>query len=262
MKKMTSLWGTMTLLALVYTGGCAALFVHQRALLYFPQPLVETPANADNMLFRSDGAQINITTRPSTGKSAVIYFGGNAENVSFALPNLLKAYPHHAIYLVHYRGFGGSTGEPSEAALVADAFAIFDDLKQKHSDITVIGRSLGSGIAIQVASQRAIEQLILITPYDSIENIAAQQFPWAPVRWLLKDKYLSWQYAARIQAPTYVIAAEDDRVVPRKNTDALLAHFAHSLVTLTVLPDTNHHNITNHANYPPMLRGRYAKQIP
>lgn len=256
------MWAIIALAGLVYLGLCSALFLKQRSLLYFPQPAIPLPNGAQNLSLALEGAQINITTRSSIGESAVLYFGGNAENVTLALPNLLKAYPKHALYLVHYRGFGGSTGEPSEAALVADGFAVFDHIKQKYNAITVVGRSLGSGIATQIAGQRFIEQLILVTPYDSVENVAAQRYPWAPVRWLLKDTYLSWQYAARIQAPIYVIAAEHDQVIPRHNTDALLAHFAAGLAKLTVIPGAGHSDITNHADYVVALQGKYKPNLP
>ena len=94
----------------------------------------------------------------------------------------------------------------------------------RHSQITVIGRSLGSGIATYLASQRPVSRLLLITPYDSIANVAAGRLPMFPVHWLLLDKYESWRYAPQITAPTRILAAEHDDVIPRLHTDALLRH--------------------------------------
>ena len=72
------------------------------------------------------------------------------------------------------------------------------------------GRSLGSGVAVRLASQRPASRLILITPYDSLQDLATAQFPFVPVKWLLRDKFESWRYAARITVPTLIVAAEHD----------------------------------------------------
>ena len=163
--------------------------------------------------------------RPRPGAAAVLYFGGNAEDVSASLPQLAAAYPGHALYLMHYRGYGGSGGTPSEAALQADARALFDAVVKSHPDITLIGRSLGSGIAIDLAASRPARRLVLVTPYDSIENIAASQFRWLPVRLLLRDPYRSAAVAPRIAVPTVLVQAEFDTIIPAASTARLLAAF-------------------------------------
>jgi pimeloyl-ACP methyl ester carboxylesterase len=91
----------------------------------------------------------------------------------------------YAVYLLNYRGFGGSGGSPSEEAIAEDALALFDQVYASHPQIAVVGRSLGSGVAVRLASQRPVQQLILVTPYNSLEEIAEQQYPWLPVKWLL-----------------------------------------------------------------------------
>ena len=111
--------------ALIYLALCAALFIFQRSLIYYPQPRSLGPGTSMFTL-PVDGALLVVTTRPLQGptqdlqaKGALIYFGGNAEDVSYSLPGLAAAFPGHAVYLMHYRGYGGSTGTPSEAALFA-----------------------------------------------------------------------------------------------------------------------------------------------
>lgn len=84
---------------------------------------------------------------------------------------------------------------PSEVALVADALALFDRVYAEHPHVVVGGRSLGSGVAVHVASLRPVARLVLVTPYDSLYGIAARQFPYVPVRWLLWDTFESWRYA-------------------------------------------------------------------
>ena len=238
----------------VYLAFCALLFAYQRSLIYFPQP--PSPANgALNFMLKTDGAQVQVTTMPRKGVDAVVYFGGNAEDVNFSLPGLAAAFPEHAIYLMHYRGYGGSTGKPSEDALVADALALFDRVSTEHPNVVVIGRSLGSGVAVHVASLRPVARLILVTPYDSLVEFAAKQFPYFPVRWLLLDKYESWKYAAQVTAPTLIVAAERDEVIPRTSTEALYARFHAGVATLRVVAGASHNTISESPEYAPLFKG-------
>jgi uncharacterized protein len=126
---------------------------------------------------------------------------------------------------------------------------LFDRVHVDHTKIIVIGRSLGSGVAIHLAGERSVERLILVTPYDSILKIAAAQFPCFPVRWLLQDKFESWRYAPKVAVPTQLIAALNDEVIPLASTRALLEYFPPSLVTLTVIPGVGHNTICESPDY-------------
>jgi pimeloyl-ACP methyl ester carboxylesterase len=179
----------------------------------------------------------------------LVYFGGNGEDVSANLDAFSRAFPQHAIYLLHYRGYGGSSGKPSEGDLQADAQALFDKVAAEHSEVAVIGRSLGSGIAVRLATQRPVARLVLVTPYDSIQELAAQQFPYFPVRWLLTDKFESWRHAPQVRAPTLLLAAEFDEVIPRASTQRLSESFAPGIATLVVLPGAGHNTIGNSPQY-------------
>jgi pimeloyl-ACP methyl ester carboxylesterase len=183
----------------------------------------------------------------------VLYFGGNAEDVSYSFETLSAAFPDHAIYLMHYRGYGGSAGSPSEAALFADALALFDRAHAEHQQIVAVGRSLGSGVAVHLASVRPVARLVLVTPYDSLLDLAAQQFPYLSVRWLLRDKYESWRYAGRVTAPTLLVAAEHDEVIPRASTQALYGRFSAGTASLKVVPGAGHNNLSERAEYVPLL---------
>jgi pimeloyl-ACP methyl ester carboxylesterase len=241
-------------IALVYLALCTVLFVFQRSMIYFPQPR-STDRGAVTITLRVDGAELVVTTRERSGPNALIYFGGNAEDASYNLPALSAAFPEHAVYLMNYRGYGGSSGKPSEAALFADALALFDRVRSEHPHIVVVGRSLGSGVAVYLASQRPIARLVLVTPYDSIQGIAARQFRFFPVRWLLLDKFESWRYAARIDVPTLVVAAENDEVIPRESTEALFARFGAGVAALRVIAGTSHNTISDSPEYIPLLQG-------
>ncbi len=244
-----------TSVSFVYLGLCAALFIFQRSLIYFPQPR-SLDRGVVTISLQVDGAEVLVTTRPHSGPNALVYFGGNAEDVYFNLPSFATAFPDHAIYLLHYRGCGGSSGKPSEAALFADALALFDQIRTEHSNIVVVGRSLGSGVAVHLASLRPVTRLVLVTPFDSIQELAARQFPYLPVRWLLLDKFESWKYAARVVAPTLVMAAEHDEVIPRTSTESLFTAFRDGIAVLKIVAGTSHNTISDSPEYIPLLQGQ------
>jgi len=241
--------------ALGYLGLCAALFVFQRSLIYFPQPR-SLATHAATITLPVDGGEVLVTARPHSGPNALLYFGGNAEDVSYSLPSLSTAFPDHAVYLPHYRGYGGSSGKPSEAALFADALALFDKIRTEHQNIVVVGRSLGSGVAVYLASLRPVARLVLVTPYDSMQELAARQFPYFPVRWLLLDKFESWKYATQVTAPTLLVAAEHDEVIPRASTESLVTRFRGGVAALKVVAGTRHNTISESPEYIPLLKGR------
>lgn len=243
-----TLMSLVALIVAVYLVLCAALFFFQRSLIYFPQPNAVTSADSRMTLSMPD-AQISLITRERVGPRALIYFGGNAEDVSRNLPEFAEAFPDYAVYLLNYRGFGGSGGSPSEAAIAEDALALFDQVYSSHPQIAVVGRSLGSGVAVRLASQRPVQQLILVTPYNSLEEIAARQYPWVPVQWLLRDRFESGKYAAHIRVPTLLLAASDDEVIPRASTQRLLENFPQGVAVLRVVPDSGHNSISDRAQY-------------
>lgn len=113
----------------------------------------------------------------------------------------------------------------------------------------LVGRSLGSGVASYVASRRKIVRLVLITPFDSIERIAAQRFSIMPISLILQDKFESWRYAPQITAPTLIIASELDSIVPRANTEALIAAFKPGITRAKVLSGVDHGSISAHPEY-------------
>lgn len=237
---------------LAYGAACAALFFFQRSLLYFPQAAqVQTP------LVPVEGRDgVVASHRALPGAQAVLYFGGNGEDVTQNFAPLVQAFPQHALYLLHYRGYGHSGGKPTEADIAGDALALFDQIQKQHPQVTVIGRSLGSGVATRLASQRPAARLVLITPYDSIEDIAASHFRLFPVRWLLIDKYASWRYAAQVQAPTTVLMAEHDEVIPRASTETLMTRFAPGRAVMHLIPGTGHNDISLAPGYEKLLAAR------
>ncbi|WP_431097890.1 alpha/beta hydrolase [Polaromonas aquatica] len=243
----------LVVVVLAYLGICAALFAFQRSLIYFPQPK-SWGGPATTLHLQTPDADLVLTTRPAAGPKAILYFGGNGEDVSANLPSFSDAFPAHAIYLLHYRGYGGSTGSPTEKAIQSDALAVFDHVRRTHPNIAVVGRSLGSGVAIQVASKREVSRLVLVTPYNSLQELAMNQFPWFPVKWLLTDRFESWKHAGQITAPSLLIAAENDEVIPKQSSEQLFARFKPGTATFEVLPGTSHNTISDSPRYLPLLQ--------
>ncbi|BDT57559.1 alpha/beta hydrolase [Massilia varians] len=235
-----------------YAAACLALFFLQRSLIYYP-PRAAYAAPTTSVL-AVDGARVLVSERPLAGQRALIYLGGNAEDVTASLPTLERAFPGRALYLLHYRGYAGSTDKPSEPALVGDALTLFDRVARTHRDVALLGRSLGTGVAVQVASQRPVSKLVLVTPYDSLAGLAARQFPYFPVRWLLRDRYASSAYAPRVRAPTLLLAAEHDDIIPADSAERLLARFPAGVAQLRVLEGTGHNTISDSPDYIPSLQ--------
>jgi uncharacterized protein len=238
----------VAVVVLGYAALCAGMFFLQRSLQYFPQPRRFAPLHGE-ATFQSGDALLQLTVRTHPGPKAVLYFGGNGEDVSGSLPPLLKAFPDREIVLLHYRGYGGSTGRPTEAAITADAAGLFDRIHAEHPDVIVVGRSLGTGVAVRLASTRPVSRLVLVTPYDSLLGIAQQQFPYVPVRWLLLDKYESWRYVPRVSAPTLILAAEHDEIIPLASTERLRGRFPAAQVRYAVLRNTSHNTIPDDPSY-------------
>lgn len=249
--------GLLAVVVLGYLGLCAALYALQRSFLYFPQP--RSAAATAPLTLRVPDAEVLVSVRPHAGPRALVYFGGNAEDVALSLPALSQAFPEHALYLMHYRGYGGSSGSPSEAALQRDALALFDLVKAQHPQVAAIGRSLGTGIALQLARERPVDRLVLVTPYDSIQELAAAQYRGFPVRWLLQDKYESWRLAPALAVPTLLLVAERDEVIPRASSERLFASFAPGIATLQVIDGAGHNDISQFPAYLPLLRSGVSR---
>lgn len=163
----------------------------------------------------------------SDTKQVILYFGGNGEEVSYNIPYFRRAF-HSSFLLVNYRGYGDSSGKPSENNMFADALRIYDEIANRLPDhnIVVIGRSVGSGVATYLASQRPCHKLALVTPFDSMQSVAQSQFPIFPMSILLKHKFRSDSYVKELSAPTLVIGASEDNIIPRKHTEKLISCFA------------------------------------
>lgn len=238
----------LSITAFAYVGIGLLLYAAQRSIVFYPTPDAGS-FGAEQLHVDSDGESLRILRLNEGRDRAILYFGGNAEPVAYNVPEFAELFEDATVYLVNYRGYGGSSGTPTERALYMDALAVYDHLTGLHDRVAVIGRSLGSGVATYLASVRDIERMVLVTPFDSIESVASRQYPIYPISLLLKDKFRAIDYVDDVDAPTLVIVAENDRVIPREHTELLIEAFGdHDLRTI-VLDGTDHNTIDDTPRY-------------
>ncbi len=239
---------TLTTIMLIYIGFCLLLFVLQRKFLYFPQPAGPV-SGVTEISFITDGVLLSGWVVNKGRQKALIYYGGNAESIENNIAFFEDLLPNYSVYLIAYRGYGNSTGHPSEAHLYHDALYIFDQVKVNHKQISLMGRSLGSGVATYVAVNRQVEKLLLVTPYDSIENVARSVYWMFPVSLLIKDKFQSIKRVKNINSQTYIFTAENDQVIQRTRSDRLIAQFTEQLVDSVLVRGADHNDISLYPEY-------------
>ena len=235
-----------------FLGMVLYLYLNQRRMLYYPQPLDRTWEHVVEHVpyeyqFERKGVLLRGWLLHPGKKKLLIYYGGNGEEMSLLL-GLFQGLKESSVLLVNYRGYGESEGQPTEKDLVADALGIFDDLDERFESVAILGRSLGSGVAVHVASQRNVERLILVTPYDSIAAVGKGMYPWAPVRLLLKDPFDSLEASKNVNVSTIFLVADEDRIVPRKHSKNLYDHWRGPKQWIEI-PGSDHNSITEFPAY-------------
>jgi fermentation-respiration switch protein FrsA (DUF1100 family) len=208
-----------------YAAVALGMYAFQRKLQYHPENKSLTPESVGisgasvETLSTADGEKIILWHAPArAGKPTILYFHGNAGEIG---DRPLRFNYYHSrgfgVAYLSYRGFGGSSGSPSESGLIADANAAYDWLIAKGVEpnrIALLGESLGSGVAVQLAAKREVGALALEAPYTSTVEVAAKIYWWLPVHVLMKDQFKSIDFIAAVVAPLLIIHGEEDRLVP------------------------------------------------
>ncbi len=216
----------------LYTVSCLGIFFFQRHLLYFPDPVHYTPQQAgltgvqEIGLATTDGERLIAWYEPARpGAPVFLYFHGNGGGLHLRRERIeALASAGYGVFILSYRGYSGSTGSPSEKALIADGLLAYDYLKAQGVEpgqIVLYGESLGTGVAAQVASQRQVRAVILEAPYSSIAAIAKTHYGFLPVDWLLLDRFDSAAHIGRIDAPLLIMHGSRDGAIPASSAHAL-----------------------------------------
>jgi fermentation-respiration switch protein FrsA (DUF1100 family) len=252
---MTALKWLTIVAVLGYGGLLALMYVFQRALMYFPDPARTPPAvaglpQAEEVTFTSaDGEKLIAWYVASRGqKPVVIYFHGNAGALNLRTGRFRRLTADGTgLVALSYRGYGGSTGKPSETGLILDAAAAYDFAAARYpaKRLVLWGESIGTAVAIALAAERAVGGLILDAPFTSAADVGAAAYPFAPVRWFMKDKFRSDQRIARVKAPLLVLHGERDRVVPIAFGERLFA-LAHEPKRMVRFPRGGHEDLDDH----------------
>ncbi len=257
---MFKLKSFMTILAIIIVGGYLGItlemYLLQDRLIFFPQKLTPTSLpvisfKADEIMMESNSVTLHGWLLNRGEAKLIIYYGGNGDELSHNIPDLNNI-EGYSILLLNYRGYGLSEGKPGEAALFEDALNAYDHITAKLNiapeHIVLMGRSLGSGVATYVASQRPVSKLILVTPFDSVERIAKNQFPILPVGLILKHRFNSLEYAKSITCPALFIIAGGDRTIPNSHSMNLANNWRgeHEVVRID---QADHNDISDYEEY-------------
>lgn len=202
-----------------------AAWLGQRHLMYVPDRARVAPdaaglANVREHVLRASDGECILSWRADgdPGRPTILYLHGNAGNLASRADRFQRYQSRgFALLMMSWRGYSGSSGNPTEANNVADARLAYDTLRAqgvRSEDIVVYGESLGSGVAIQLAAERPVAALVLDAPYTSIIDVALLTYPYLPVRPLLIDRYESDRHIARVKAPVLVLHGERDAVIP------------------------------------------------
>lgn len=252
--------GALACVLLAYLGAMALLYTSQGRLLYFPRPLQREPT-AEAFTWRSAGLDLRGWVVNPGQPKALLYFGGNGEALEFDVSDFRDLIPGTSVYLLPYRGYSGNPGVPGEKALFADAVAAYDAIAAHHQGVDVMGRSLGSGVAVNVATERSVGKLLLVTPYDSVVNVGQRQYPYFPISLLAKDRYDSAGRAPRVKSQVLLLTASDDRIIPAAHSEALARSFP-SPPLACLFAGRGHNDISRAPDYWPTVRRYLSGEAP
>ncbi|MBY8823643.1 alpha/beta hydrolase [Sphingomonas colocasiae] len=254
--------------ALIYLTILAYVFFAQTGMV-FPAgnvpPSPAMPPSAERLeLASGDGDRLIGThlppREPGAKRLVLLGFGGNGWNADAAALKLRDLYPEADIVVFHYRGYAPSTGTPGADALIADARVIHDRVRARFPGVPIVGVgfSIGSGVAVSLAAARPLDGLILVTPFDSLANVAAGHFPWLPVRPLLRHRLEPATDIRAVRAPVALVVGGNDTLIPPAHAEALRRSVP-DLVLAETLPGAGHNDIYDNIGFRAVMRDALAR---
>jgi len=221
---MTVLAWTIAAALCLYVGLAAMLYLAQRSLMYFPDKVRVSPAQAglaeatEVTLTASDGVNVIVwDVAPRGAKPVILYFHGNGGALQHRAGRFRKLIDDGiGLVALEYRGYGGSDGSPSEAGLDADAHAAYAFAAGRYpaQRLVLWGESLGSGVAVSLAAEKPVGRVILEAPFTSAAAVAATHYWYMPVWLLMKDQFRSDTRIEKVTAPVLILHGVHDQVVP------------------------------------------------
>ena len=214
-----------------YAAFAALMYVVQRSLMYFPETARTAPAAAglpqaqEVVLDTADGEKVIAWHVPPRGDApTVLYFHGNGGSLRLRVDRFQRiAAAGVGLIALSYRGYGGSTGKPTEDGLINDARAAYAFAADRYRRIALWGESLGTGVAVALAAEKPVARMVLDAPYTSALDIAQANHWYLPVRLLMKDQFRTDQRIARVKAPVLIMHGEVDQIIPIAYGERLFA---------------------------------------
>ena len=259
----------MLTLAVLYAVIITGMFFAQTWLL-FPTMFAgaargQLPASTQRLEVRTpDGESLAGVRIPSHGATAdgaptLLGFGGNAWNAEATALSLHALFPDRNVVAFHYRGYAPSSGSPSARALFSDSLTIFDHLERTQAGdrIVPVGFSIGSAVAAYLGRHRAVAGLMLVTPFDSVEAVARDLYWWAPVELLLRNRMPTIEFVRGSLAPTALIIAERDAIVPARRSAPLRTAISNLVFERTI--DAGHNDLYDHPEFAAAAREALAR---
>lgn len=249
-------WKSILLLvAAGYVGLVVLMYVAQRSLMYFPERARTLPAAAglpeaqEVVLDTSDGERVIVWhVKPRAGRPLILYFHGNGGSLRLREPRFrLLIEDGTGLLALSYRGYGGSSGSPSEEGFMRDAAALYAYARAQHPQAHLVfwGESLGTGVAVALAAGNRADALVLEAPFTATVDIAAAIYPFVPVRLLMKDQFRSYTRIGMVKAPILVLHGALDRIVPIGYGERLFA-LAPEPKSFVRFPLGGHENLNAH----------------
>jgi hypothetical protein len=244
--------------AIVYLLAVGAAFTFQSQLLYHPDPRRLSPDPAGPPLQAVDLVTpdrqhlVAWYAPPAAGKPTLLYFGGNGDSLAGDEGPRLQPIMAQGVGVldVAYRGYSGSTGKPTEVGLHLDAEVAYAWLAARTpaQQIVIAGHSLGTGVAVRLAAEHPARALVLESPFTSAMAVAERLLPWAPVSWLMRDRFESDRWIAQVRMPLLVVHGDRDGTIPIAQGRALFA-LANAPKAFVAIPGGGHDDLPEHGLY-------------
>ncbi len=251
-------------LLFVYLLGAVFLYAFQEKVIFLDGALPENHAyEFDNdfqeiNLTSSDGANLNaIHFRADSTKGLILYFHGNRGNLTrwgTVVQDLVNL--NYDVLVMDYRGYGKSTGQRSMKLLLADAEQFYDYAlgHYEENEITLYGRSIGTGIASWLAGARQPKRLILETPYYSLASVAQRYYPIYPSKLALRYNFQSFKYLKTAKCPIHIFQGTDDKVVPYKSANRLYKSLPEGQAEMVTVEGGQHKNLSEFETFNKALK--------
>jgi fermentation-respiration switch protein FrsA (DUF1100 family) len=250
--------GLTGLVVVGYLGAAAWLYVEQRHMVFVNDPGAEAPdipglSITDVRVPTPDSQSLEAWYEPpQPGKPVVLFLHGNGSTLHMGRSRYAHMHEEGVGYLaIAYRGYSGSTGTPTEKGLFIDGLAGYDWLRAKgfaDKDIVIHGHSLGTGVAVYVATKRPARALILEAPFTAAVDVAAHRYPYMPVAWLMKDRFLSRDLIKDVHMPVLIAHGTADRTIPFAEGKRLY-ELANPPKVFVAMPGSDHNTLVRDGLY-------------